>query len=686
MGIQNENPSFNTAISNWYANKHDIKKDQDIKLPKKLQETCPEVPDNLKKLALQKFDQMTLFGIGVGSTSNTELFMAKREINLLAGLLKNVESIIDFNFDGEVSDKEIHILKQALETSNDLTEVTERLLKLKYSCLKKLANTTIYQKIKDSREKQTLIGVDSFSEKEIKEFHSALNTIFYNIFGINEDTLEDSVNNLKMMYAIEDAFESIYDVEFLATVNLLIINLFEPVDKMKKGLDELKTEHLPENVNSGTQKPSIKKISALKFKPLPEYKEPKPQKTSVVVGYINENIKDLGGKAFLDKINAKLKKQGKPILVSAKTILAQTIKESGNTYSAKSGFKLDAISNKGAIGLRQMMPSSFMILAKKNQVPSHLLDSKQKACLAKLGKAPLLKKQTKKSIQKLKPKSYPIIVQLKNYSEVIIEDEGDLLFLKSNKIPLNSKTIEMYCNSKKTTPGSIYNELVEPKFNMLAGICFLTEEKEGDMGLYFGGRSIVRNQYTNAISQVLSQMPGTKNVTYTVMPKNTLSHIVRKIGHTNTKSIMAANKLKSTNIKPGTVLKIPIVHNKNLHIVQSGETLGKIALKKGISLDRLLSANGLNKKSRIAPGKKLRIPREHSYIASASKKTTKVKSLAAQKAKNRTKTITFKKGMTFYSLSRIYNTSVKAIKLANPGLIATEIQSGQKLKIPVNSG
>jgi LysM repeat protein len=45
------------------------------------------------------------------------------------------------------------------------------------------------------------------------------------------------------------------------------------------------------------------------------------------------------------------------------------------------------------------------------------------------------------------------------------------------------------------------------------------------------------------------------------------------------------------------------------YIVRSGDTLGKIADRAGVSLGQLMSVNGLNNRSIIYPGQRLAIPR-----------------------------------------------------------------------------
>ena len=70
------------------------------------------------------------------------------------------------------------------------------------------------------------------------------------------------------------------------------------------------------------------------------------------------------------------------------------------------------------------------------------------------------------------------------------------------------------------------------------------------------------------------------------------------------------NKLRSNTLQAGQSLVVRTGSaGGNTYIVRSGDTLGKIADRVGISLRQLLAANGLSSRSVIYPGPRLAIPR-----------------------------------------------------------------------------
>ena len=96
-----------------------------------------------------------------------------------------------------------------------------------------------------------------------------------------------------------------------------------------------------------------------------------------------------------------------------------------------------------------------------------------------------------------------------------------------------------------------------------------------------------------------------------------LSSIAKKY-HTTVTKIKELNGLKSNNIRAGQSIKVPGAGNSNLssvgnshtvksHKVKSGETLGSIASRYGISVNALKKSNGLNS-NLIRIGQVLKIP------------------------------------------------------------------------------
>ncbi len=103
-------------------------------------------------------------------------------------------------------------------------------------------------------------------------------------------------------------------------------------------------------------------------------------------------------------------------------------------------------------------------------------------------------------------------------------------------------------------------------------------------------------------------------VRYTVQPGDTLTRIATRFG-TTVGAIVEANGLTNPNlIYVGQVLIIPagasVPSPGQVHIVQPGETLYRIALRYGTTVERLMALNGLNNPSRIFVGQVLRIPEE----------------------------------------------------------------------------
>jgi membrane-bound lytic murein transglycosylase D len=93
---------------------------------------------------------------------------------------------------------------------------------------------------------------------------------------------------------------------------------------------------------------------------------------------------------------------------------------------------------------------------------------------------------------------------------------------------------------------------------------------------------------------------------------------------TTVAELMRMNRLKSAHrLSIGQRLQVPDrtggaarsskpkaepVGAGNVYVVQSGDTLGSIAEREKIPLDRLLAANDLSPRAMILPGQRIRIP------------------------------------------------------------------------------
>ena len=118
-----------------------------------------------------------------------------------------------------------------------------------------------------------------------------------------------------------------------------------------------------------------------------------------------------------------------------------------------------------------------------------------------------------------------------------------------------------------------------------------------------GGRSSYRS------AQALA--PGAE-ITYGVRRGDNLWTLANRYG-TTVERIKRDNNLRSTTLQPGQRLVLrgsgaPSPGGGGTYVVRRGDTLGKIAQARGISLNRLMSANGLSGRSTIYPGQRLLIP------------------------------------------------------------------------------
>jgi len=130
-----------------------------------------------------------------------------------------------------------------------------------------------------------------------------------------------------------------------------------------------------------------------------------------------------------------------------------------------------------------------------------------------------------------------------------------------------------------------------------------------------------------AVSPVSAQ--SSCGTSYTVQPGDYLTKIARNCGVSYT-SLLGANPqiTNPSRIYPGQVLRIPQpgetfptptpVPGGSTYIVQSGDTMSKIAARFGISLTTLLNLNPqITNPSRIYPGQQIRLPGGASTVPSA---------------------------------------------------------------------
>ena len=172
---------------------------------------------------------------------------------------------------------------------------------------------------------------------------------------------------------------------------------------------------------------------------------------------------------------------------------------------------------------------------------------------------------------------------------------------------------------------------------------------------------------------------------YVVKSGDTLSGIANKFG-VSVKELKKTSLLSSDKINKGDVLLIPVPHDyvasspkapspvstAPTYTVVTGDTLGGIAAKHGITVSKLKAENGLSN-NELFVGMKLNIPGGAVVKPSAPKTVKSVR-----------KTYTVKRGDTLGVIARRHGVTVSGLKRENE-LRTSSIRVGQTLKIPGTS-
>ncbi len=118
-----------------------------------------------------------------------------------------------------------------------------------------------------------------------------------------------------------------------------------------------------------------------------------------------------------------------------------------------------------------------------------------------------------------------------------------------------------------------------------------------------------------------------------------------------------------------------------LHSVNPGETLYSIAQQYGTTVEKIKQINNLSANN-LAVAQELKVPDNREDVPQQGNQLPEEPSDDA-------KTVIIhvvKEGQTLYSISQNYNTSVDEILQANDNLETTQIETGQKIKIPDKEG
>ena len=132
-------------------------------------------------------------------------------------------------------------------------------------------------------------------------------------------------------------------------------------------------------------------------------------------------------------------------------------------------------------------------------------------------------------------------------------------------------------------------------------------------------------------------------------------------------------KMIGYNIPPSTT----IVASGFSYKVKNGDTLSSIASSNRVSLAQLMSANNLNKKSKLKIGQSLKVTGGASKKISALNTVTK-----APVAKSNYRVHVVAKGDSLFSISRKYKVSLGNLTTFNGLGAKSSIKAGQRLKIP----
>lgn len=162
-------------------------------------------------------------------------------------------------------------------------------------------------------------------------------------------------------------------------------------------------------------------------------------------------------------------------------------------------------------------------------------------------------------------------------------------------------------------------------------------------------------------------------VAYTIRAGDTLYRLAIRY-NTSVPAIVSANpNIDIENLQVGQQICIPrqpeypACPEGNYYTIQGSDTLYSIARRFNVSLDDLLEANPGIDPDRLRVGQVICIPLATPPIT----------------CPEGTRSYTIRRGDTFYSIARRFNTTVDALIRANPGIDPDALLIGQQICIPV---
>lgn len=140
--------------------------------------------------------------------------------------------------------------------------------------------------------------------------------------------------------------------------------------------------------------------------------------------------------------------------------------------------------------------------------------------------------------------------------------------------------------------------------------------------------------------------------------------------------LIAASKSYSTK-------KYVASSGRSYHRVRRGDNLSKIARRYKTSVATLKRLNGLNSRSIIRPGRKIKLPGDKVVASSSSSRRAKVKSTTVNLLSG--KSYRVRSGDSLWTIAKKFGVSVRSIKKWN-NLYSSKIKIGQVLKVKKGNG
>ncbi len=198
--------------------------------------------------------------------------------------------------------------------------------------------------------------------------------------------------------------------------------------------------------------------------------------------------------------------------------------------------------------------------------------------------------------------------------------------------------------------------------------------------------------YVGQVLVIPRAAPSGSGTLYTIRAGDTLSAIARRYGVT-VEEIVAANGLPDRNtIYVGRSLTIPVVTgvassseaSANLlasaasYTLQRGDSLYRVSLIYGVTVDDLLAANDLSSPTAIYPGLQISVPASRSEVAEAPSAASPADVSGSQGGR----TVVVQPGDTLSRIAVAYNVTVDGLAAANGLTRPDSIYAGQVLNVP----